>query len=857
MNRTPSRYRCNLAALTVLAAIFAPAAGFAAVPTIPGMLTGSAANQQVSLQWEDSQDDNEVAGYNVYINGAYLQTVFESRYTGSVDTSRENTFYVTAFDTPLPGEERAYSAQSDSIVLDMVDPKAPIPDEGGPIPVDGGDTTAPSVPVGLTLISADAEGIAFRWSASTDDVGILGYNVYRMGQYVNTVFSTEYLDGTPIPNVPNDYSVVAFDEARNFTPQSEVLSVTVPGDPTTIDPVDPDPSTPTQPPVNPDPGTPDEDDVEAPSTPAGLAVTSTVAESVGIKWNPSSDNVGVVGYNIYRNGSYYTTRAPGTSATFIDVRTSEGESFSYSVVAYDEARNFSQISAEVEVKVTDTQEPVDPTDPVDPVDPVDPTDPTDPTDPSVPDDDGEMVPVSDPTNRFPSPDPNDPFGSRLENDPEEPVVGGPPTTPKNLRFDLVSNDWAEISWAPSNDDEGVVAYRIYRDDGVVYTISPDQTDSNGGSQAEIDKYWSTTSFIDCNYTRFDTRVHNCRENRPVPGETYVYQVSALDEDGGESEYSKPLSITYHLPENSPVPIFDDFYKMPDDRFAQNNDLSETRFFLDEFDLVFNDEFEGTSIDETKWQTELTWKDSIIINGEQQYFVRTQDDPEFGYDPFSFDGEQLTISAIPTPDDLRDKLPEVCDVDDPTGNERCQFLSGALSSHDRFGFIYGFVEGRMKVGATPGMLSSFYLYHRYKGTGVNLHAPEIDIVEYLGDNPFGDEDAFQTYHFDDVNSGLTRSAPTMAYKNPDGERYSDDYHTFGVLWEPQLIVWYIDGKEVKRLTGPMVSRQPMNIVNYLVAGSSWAPTPDLSDPDIFPLEYDVDYIRVYQRDAYKATASFGP
>ena len=392
---------------------------------------------------------------------------------------------------------------------------------------------------------------------------------------------------------------------------------------------------------------------------------------------------------------------------------------------------------------------------------------------------------------------------------------------------------------------------------MTYTVSPDLTDIDGGAQAEIDKYWSTTSFIDCNFTRFDTRVYNCRANQPTAGETYTYQVSAMDADGLESPLSAPLSVTYHLPSNAPVPIFDDFFKMPDDRFAQTNDLSETRFFLDEFDLVFNDEFEGTSLDPTKWQTELPWQDSFIINGEQQYFVRTQADPEFGYDPFSFDGENLTISAIPTPEDLEAKLPPVCDEIDPTGNERCQFLSGALSSYDRFGFLYGYVEGRMKVGSTPGMLSSFYLYHRYKGSGVSLNAPEIDIVEYLGENPFGAEDAFQTYHFDDVSTGLTRSAPTMSFSAPEGELYSDDFHTFGVLWEPQLVVWYIDGKEVKRMTGPMVSRQPMNIVNYLVTGSAWAPTPDTSDPAIFPLEFDVDYIRVYQREAYKGTATFGP
>ena len=147
-----------------------------------------------------------------------------------------------------------------------------------------------------------------------------------------------------------------------------------------------------------------------------------------------------------------------------------------------------------------------------------------------------------------------------------------------------------------------------------------------------------------------------------------------------------------------------------------------------------------------------------------------------------------------------------------------------------------------------MLSSFYLYHRYPGEGVSLHAPEIDIVEYLGENPFGDEDAFQTYHFADVNGGGTRSAPTMSFKNPDGELYSDDFHTYGVLWEPQLVIWYIDGQEIKRLTGPQVGRQQMNIVTYLVAGSAWAPTPDL-DPAAAPLQYEIDYIRAYQRPAY--------
>ena len=458
-----------------------------------------------------------------------------------------------------------------------------------------------------------------------------------------------------------------------------------------------------------------------------------------------------------------------------------------------------------------------------------------------------------------SPDSADPFGAALEIDTESAVAGGPPTQPKNLRLDLVSNDWAEFSWAPANDDGEVVQYNIYRSDGVVYEVRGDQTDPAAGSQREIDKIWNTTSFIDCNYTRFADRLHRCSQNTPEPGETYIYEVTAVDDEGNESAASDPLTITYLLESNAPIPYYRDLYKGESDTFVQDNDLSAVDYWIDDFDLVFSDEFNGDSIDPDKWQTGLTWGDSRIINGEQQYFVNTQENPDFGYEPFTFTGESMIINAEPVPDALRASLPPVCEEEDPLGVDRCEFLSGALSSHDRFQFIYGYTEGRFKVSGTPGALSSFYLYHRYAGNGPLYHAPEIDIIEYLGENPFGAADAFQTYHYGDPNTGITRSAPTMAYKKPDGGVYADnnEWHTFGVLWEPQLVIWYIDGREVKRMFGPQVSRQPMNIVNYLVAGSGWAPTPDSSDESIFPIQFEADYIRVYQRDPFKSTVKFGP
>ena len=454
------------------------------------------------------------------------------------------------------------------------------------------------------------------------------------------------------------------------------------------------------------------------------------------------------------------------------------------------------------------------------------------SDPPVSDPPVSDPPVSDPTdNPLPTDIPADAFNSHLEAAPTEAPSDGFPSVPQNLRVDLLSNNWVELNWAPSVDDGRVVEYRLRRSDSVEFSIRPDQTHGESGSQAEINKYWETTSFIDCNFTRFLNFVHKCAENQPETGAEYFYTISAIDNDGNESTPSEPLRVQLYDTAGSPVEPFEDDYLDKDDTFPFATDLSSTANFLDSFQMVFNDEFDGDNLDESKWNTVLTWGHNEAINGEMQYFVDILDNPEFGYNPFVFNGETLSIEAIQTPPELSEAA-----LGQP-------FLSGALSTHDKFGFTYGYVEGRMKVGGIAGQLSSFYLFRRWAAQ----HSPEIDIVEFLGENPFGDEDAFQTYHFSDPVHATTRSSPTMKVVAQSG-RFSDDFHVFGVLWEPDLVIWYIDGQEVIRLSGDQVSRQQMNIVTYLVTGSAWAPRP-ADDDEIYPLRFEIDYIRAYQREPY--------
>ena len=227
-------------------------------PTAPGTPTGSITNQQVDLQWAPSEDDNRVSGYNLYLNNEYHKTVFDTRYVGALDTSQENEFYVTAFDEPLESEQRTYSERSGTIVFDRLGEVGSEPEQ--PNQVEGNDTTNPSTPSDLVLVSTLNNAVTVSWPAATDNVGVVGYNVYRQGNYINTVFDTRYTDENPLVGTANNYSVVAFDATRNYSPLSAELSIIVPLPTTDTEipdetpeeiPEIPNPSTPVAPPVAP------------------------------------------------------------------------------------------------------------------------------------------------------------------------------------------------------------------------------------------------------------------------------------------------------------------------------------------------------------------------------------------------------------------------------------------------------------------------------------------------------------------------------------------------------------------------------------------------------------------------------
>ncbi len=88
------------------------------------------------------------------------------------------------------------------------------------------DTTPPSTTTGLTATVISSSQINLSWTASTDNVGVTGYKIFRNGAQINTSATNSYSDTGLTPSTTYTYSVSAFDAAGNNSPMSATVSPT-------------------------------------------------------------------------------------------------------------------------------------------------------------------------------------------------------------------------------------------------------------------------------------------------------------------------------------------------------------------------------------------------------------------------------------------------------------------------------------------------------------------------------------------------------------------------------------------------------------------------------------------------------
>jgi hypothetical protein len=129
-------------------------------------------------------------------------------------------------------------------------------------------------------------------------------------------------------------------------------------------------------------------------------------------------------------------------------------------------------------------------------------------------------------------------------------------------------------------------------------------------------------------------------------------------------------------------------------------------------------------------------------------------------------------------------------------------------------------------------------------------PEIDVMENIGDA----RTIHTTYHW-----GTSASPQQDGLGTTTGIDYSAGYHVYAVSWQPNSIVFYLDGVAVHTITGPTVTSKPMYLLLDDAIGGTWPGPPQASTH--FPAQYKIAWVRAYQYDDAPAVPKtelvFGP
>jgi beta-glucanase (GH16 family) len=247
-------------------------------------------------------------------------------------------------------------------------------------------------------------------------------------------------------------------------------------------------------------------------------------------------------------------------------------------------------------------------------------------------------------------------------------------------------------------------------------------------------------------------------------------------------------------------------------------------------MTFSDEFNGNTLDHTKWGT--TYRLGARTNNDElEWYVDNAH--------LVSDGTLKLIAKY------------------ETAQTGFPYTSGMISSKVdsgspyivNFSSTYGYFESRIKVPSGNGTWPAFWLLPAPGGW-----PPEIDIMEIHGEH-------IQAYSMTNHRScdyplvgGGWCDLTGFAYQLPvnDGD-FSTSFHTFGVDWEPGLIIWYLDGVERFRTTNyvPVVNLDDPGGVTgmYIIANLAIGGGGHIPIPAEFPKQMEIDYIKVYQKKSF--------
>ncbi len=242
-------------------------------------------------------------------------------------------------------------------------------------------------------------------------------------------------------------------------------------------------------------------------------------------------------------------------------------------------------------------------------------------------------------------------------------------------------------------------------------------------------------------------------------------------------------------------------------------------------LTLDENFDGETLNEELWNKRLVW------NGPHKWALQA-------YTPDNLVVKDGKLHIVVE----KRRAHQFNDPDLPTR----EYASGIATTFDKWTQAYGYFEGRMKFPRAGATWPAFWLMpDRGRGHGnvwerrtTDDGGMEFDIMEHLA--KWGPGRYSAAVHWDGYGDDHQQWGNANLYYPPT----EDGFHVFGMLWEPDKVTWFCDGKEMVSWESDRIMKYPAYIKLNVEMGG-WAGnrvSPDSAYPDAFV----IDYVRVWQR-----------
>lgn len=250
-------------------------------------------------------------------------------------------------------------------------------------------------------------------------------------------------------------------------------------------------------------------------------------------------------------------------------------------------------------------------------------------------------------------------------------------------------------------------------------------------------------------------------------------------------------------------------------------------------LVWEDDFNGNSLDQSKWIHDIGTGSQYGMwgwgNGELQY-----------YQP-----QNTTLNNGIAKIEVKEEPNGIIDSWSATS----YFSSSKITTKGLFNFRYGKVEARIKTIDGQGFWPAFWML---PSNGSWPCDGEIDIMEQWGNDYLTNSTSGAAHLGTCPYSSSTHFYETSSSYISSGS-YADDFHTYSVIWKEDTITWYVDEIELFSLNPssywsiPSQSAWPFNANEWYIMINLAITQAGPNSNTVFPNQMEIDYVRVYQEN----------